>query len=90
MRSSEFFHFALRQDHVWLPGDRLAYSDRAYTLLGYALENVTGRSYQDVLKERITEPLALVNTGFEVPDYSTSIIPDGIQWFGADFGNFNA
>lgn len=45
------------------PGDRFAYSNAGYTLLGYIVESVTGRSYAQVLKERILDPLGMNNTG---------------------------
>jgi len=39
------------------PGEGYHYSDTGYILLGLIVENVTQRSFDDVLKERIFEPL---------------------------------
>ena len=46
------------------PGTNSEYSNTAYVLLGYIIEDVTGRSYADVLQERITGPLDLTSTYF--------------------------
>ena len=49
------------------PGEKTAYSNTNYLLLGYIIEKVTGSTYGDVLQEKITGPLGLKRTFFE-PD----------------------
>lgn len=44
------------------PGERVEISDTNYLLLGYVLEKVTDRSYDDLLRRRITSRLGLVRT----------------------------
>ncbi|WP_456438278.1 serine hydrolase [Psychroserpens sp.] len=46
------------------PGTRFGYSNNGYTLLGYIIETVTGKPYEEQLKERIFEPLKMKNSGF--------------------------
>lgn len=46
------------------PGESTEYSNTAYVLLGYIIEEVTGMSYTDALQEMITEPLGLTSTYF--------------------------
>ena len=46
------------------PGTNTEYSNTAYVLLGYIIEDVTGLSYADALQERITDPLGLTSTYF--------------------------
>lgn len=46
------------------PGENTEYSNTAYVLLGYIIEEVTGMSYTDALREMITEPLGLTSTYF--------------------------
>jgi len=65
-----------------LPGNRVGYSDLAYTLLGFALENITGRAFQDIVKDKITKPLRLNSTSFDAPNLSRAIVPVGMA---ADF-----
>lgn len=44
------------------PGEKSQYSNTNYLLLGYIIEEITGKSYADVLQERIAKPLGLKNT----------------------------
>ena len=44
------------------PGERFWYSNLAYKLVGFALEDVTGMPIQDLLTERLIGPLALADT----------------------------
>lgn len=45
------------------PGDHFEYSNAGYTLLGYIVETITGKSYDQVLKEKILDPLGMNDTG---------------------------
>jgi CubicO group peptidase (beta-lactamase class C family) len=47
------------------PGERFAYSNSGYILLGYIIEKVTGKSYEQVLQENIFTPLKMNNTGYD-------------------------
>jgi D-alanyl-D-alanine-carboxypeptidase/D-alanyl-D-alanine-endopeptidase len=49
------------------PGARFRYSNLGYGLLGQALAHKTQTSYQDLVRERICEPLALIDTSISVP-----------------------
>ncbi|MFK7925959.1 MAG: serine hydrolase [Bacteroidia bacterium] len=46
------------------PGERFAYSNSGYALLGYIVEQITAQSYEQVLQEKILDPLNMTNTGF--------------------------
>ncbi|KAL2862801.1 serine hydrolase domain-containing protein [Aspergillus lucknowensis] len=71
-------------------GDRVAYSDLAYILLGYALEDVTGLPYEQVLQKSIFEPLGLKDTSGPPPDGSRMIVPiDSASWVGVDWAYFS-
>ena len=47
----------------WAPGSVAAYSNVGFDLLGAALAEAAGKSYADLLRERITGPLGMVDTG---------------------------
>jgi len=47
------------------PGKNYAYSNSGYILLGYVIEKVTGKSYEQVLQENIFTPLKMNNTGYD-------------------------
>ena len=45
------------------PGTQFKYSNSGYFLLGVIIEKVTGKTYAQVLQEKIFEPLAMNNSG---------------------------
>ena len=47
------------------PGERFAYSNSGYILLGAIIEKVTGKSYEMVLQEKIFDPLKMKDSGFD-------------------------
>jgi len=46
------------------PGEKIAYSNAAYTLLAAIVEKVSDKSFQDYVHENLLTPLNLSNTGF--------------------------
>jgi CubicO group peptidase (beta-lactamase class C family) len=47
------------------PGAYVSYSNDAYGLLGAIIERVSGRRYQDFVKERILDPLGMEHSTFD-------------------------
>jgi len=47
------------------PGEKFKYSNSGYILLGYIIEKVSGKSYEEFLKENIFQPLNMMNTGYD-------------------------
>src|SRR6266513_5336418 len=47
------------------PGTRFVYSYSGYFLLGAIIEKVTGKPYEQVLKENIFDPLGMKNSGYD-------------------------
>jgi CubicO group peptidase (beta-lactamase class C family) len=71
------------------PGSKFSYSNSGYILLGYIIEKVTGKPYEDVLKEKIFNPLGMTNSGY---DHNLEIIPKrayGYNNFALDIQNAN-
>ncbi len=64
----DMFELAAADDLAFAPGERFAYSNTNYTLLGVMIEEVVGLPYHEVVRERIIEPLEMTGTylaGFE-------------------------
>ena len=50
------------------PGEKFNYSNSGYFLLGYIIEKVSGKTYEQYLQETILTPLKMVNTGYDHSD----------------------
>ncbi len=58
---------ALFQDKPldFTPGSRWQYSNSAYLLLGYIIEDVTRKPYEQVVREYIFKPVQMTHSGFD-------------------------
>ena len=54
------------------PGSKYSYNNSGYFLLGAIIEQVTGKPYEQVLKQNILDPAGMKNTGY---DHHDTIIP---------------
>jgi CubicO group peptidase (beta-lactamase class C family) len=54
------------------PGEKMAYSNSGYVLLGFLIEKVSGETYQNFLQKNIFDPLEMKDSGY---DSNFSIIP---------------
>jgi len=71
------------------PGSKFSYSNSGYILLGYIIEKVTGKPYEEVLRENIFNPLRMKNSGY---DHNIEIIPKrayGYNHFALEVQNAN-
>ena len=50
----------------WKPGERFAYSNPNYAILGYIIEKISGKSYNQYLTENILTPLGMRNSNFNL------------------------
>ena len=56
----------------WVPGEKYAYNNSGYFLLGAVIEKAAGKKYEDVLREQIFAPLGMDDSGY---DWSSTIVP---------------
>lgn len=61
----EFIKKYASGDLEFEPGTRFVYDNSGYFLLGAIIEKVTGKPYEQVLKENIFDPLGMKNTGYD-------------------------
>jgi CubicO group peptidase (beta-lactamase class C family) len=50
----------------WPPGTRASYSNEGYTAAGYVLEQVTGQSFDDLVRNEIFAPLGMDSSAFRL------------------------
>jgi CubicO group peptidase (beta-lactamase class C family) len=71
----------------FIPGTKFDYSNSGYFLLGAVLEQVSGKSYEDLLQHRIFDPLGMRNSGYT---HTETLIPHraaGYERISAGFQN---
>lgn len=84
---SQFFTDFPTQHPIVASYETPVYSNSAFQILGYALENITGQSMNDLFDQHLIESLNLTSTSYHVPDSpDSSIIPynTSISWWFAD------
>jgi len=62
LTQARFIKLLEAQPMKFAPGESWSYCNSGYNLLGYIVENVSGKSYWDFLQERIFTPLQMTNT----------------------------
>jgi CubicO group peptidase (beta-lactamase class C family) len=67
------------------PGARFNYSNSGYIVLGYIIEEVSGKTYEDELKEKIFEPLNMKNSGY---DHAADIITNRASGYNKSGTNY--
>jgi CubicO group peptidase (beta-lactamase class C family) len=61
------------------PGNKRAYSNGGYIVLGAIIEKVTGQSYYDYVREHIFKPAGMTNTDSFFSDAKTSNLAEGYR-----------
>ena len=54
------------------PGSKFSYNNSGYFLLGAIIERVTGKTYEQALRDNILDPAGMKNTGY---DHHNTLIP---------------
>ncbi|MBL4642154.1 MAG: serine hydrolase [Flavobacteriaceae bacterium] len=62
------------------PGSTYYYSSFGYDILGVILEEVSGKSFAELLDEKIVSPLKLKNTGFGTNQYISKELAKGYSY----------
>ena len=56
------------------PGGPYRYTNTGFTLLAAIIEHVSGKSYEDYLREAVLTPAGMTATGYRGPDWSTRTV----------------
>lgn len=84
---SEFFTDFPTQNPIVASYKTPVYSNAAFQIIGYALENITGQSMSELFEKHLVESLNLTSTSYHLPTSpETSIIPYNttVSWWFAD------
>ncbi len=63
--AEEFIKKYCSGDLEFEPGSKYVYNNSGYFLLGAIIEAITGKTYEEVLTERIFDPLGMKNSGYD-------------------------
>jgi len=61
-----FLPFIKKEKLKFIPGTKMSLSSSGYVVLAAVIEKIYGKSFEEVLKEKILQPLKMDNTGFNI------------------------
>jgi CubicO group peptidase (beta-lactamase class C family) len=67
------------------PGSQFRYNNSGYAILGAIIEHVSEKSYQQVLQEKIFEPLGMKNSGY---DNDERLLANRASGYAKDFSGY--
>jgi len=78
----KYFEFELDKKPVFIPGEGFHYADTNYLLLAVLIEQITGKSLNQVYREKIILPLGLTNTYLEFYELPQEVKPVVYPFYG--------
>lgn len=75
-----------KRNPVFVPNFESSYSNVAFVLLGFVIENVTKLSYEEAIAVTILEPLGIKGASFKKPKDSKGVIPATINDWSYNMG----
>ena len=69
------------------PGEKMAYNNTGYVLLGHIIEKVSGQRYDEYLKSNIFEPLGMNASGYDVTEHIIPKRVTGYSWTSKGYAN---
>lgn len=68
---------ALASKLLWAPGTRYRYSNAGYSLLAAVVEKVSGRPYEEFLRDQLFRPAGMEKTGYRLPSWAPGEVAHG-------------
>ena len=68
----------------YTPGEQFLYSNAGYTLLTAIVEKVSGRPYEEFLRQELFEPAGMRFTGYRMPDWEEKVVA---HWYRGSIDN---
>jgi len=69
----QFIELVLSQNQTTAPGVKYQYSNAGYVLAGAMCERVTGKTWEDLMREMLFKPLAMTTAGFGPPGSAKAV-----------------
>ncbi|HLZ55726.1 MAG TPA: serine hydrolase domain-containing protein [Ktedonosporobacter sp.] len=63
----DLLSYLVKLPQLFRPGEGWRYSSTGFILMGYLMEQVTGLSFAELMKQYILAPLSMTNTGHDLP-----------------------
>jgi CubicO group peptidase (beta-lactamase class C family) len=64
---------------AWAPGTRFEYSNLGYAILGRVVAAASGTGYPEFVRDRLSSPLGLSQTGFEAAEFPAAHLARGYR-----------
>ena len=78
---------AMKFKLLFAPGAKESYSNTGFALLAAVIEKVSGKSYDEYIRDNILTPIGLDHTGFHLPGFPDRTLAHGYRVGGEDAGN---
>jgi CubicO group peptidase (beta-lactamase class C family) len=85
--SIEYFEGFVHHHPVFRPHSTPIYSNTAFRILSYALEEIIGDSFDNIIEECVFKPLVLNHSGMHKPADNSGVIPQGDSMWSYDIGD---
>ena len=85
---AEYLKQVFAQPLLFAPGKGYTYSNANFSLLGAILEQLSGKPYESVLRERLFLPNGMYETGYTLPSWGESRFAQGYEADGGRWGTF--
>jgi len=90
LTQKQFIDAIARQLHEFAPGESFKYCNTGFNLLGFIIENVSGKNYWQFMRERVFGPLAMNATTDRNPGVIITNRADGYEqtnhvWINRDY-----
>ncbi len=69
LTQNQFIQLMGKQPMDFAPGEKFKYCNSGFNLLGFIIENVSGKKYWEFMSERIFTPLGMTNTTDRTPGH---------------------
>ncbi|KAL9592936.1 MAG: hypothetical protein Q9179_006238 [Wetmoreana sp. 5 TL-2023] len=87
-RSTELIDGFIQRPPAFEPNGRATYCNVAFVLLGFALETLTGLTYDEIVKKTVFDPVGMQRAMLKKPPDSEGVIPNMTNDWDADIGTY--